>query len=77
MTKRAKFLNSVKKNTQPTETKGNKKESSRSESSALVEQYQVIREDLMKLKDDLSRGYNMAREMYDKKTLMKDLMKIK
>jgi hypothetical protein len=42
---------------------------------SLYEQYKIIREDLIKLKEDLSKGYEMARGMMDRKTLMKELMK--
>lgn len=76
MTKREKLLSRVKKNTQPTEAKGAKSQKT-ANSSALVEQVKVIRSDLMRLKDDLTQGYDMAKEMYNKKTLMKDLMKMK
>jgi len=68
MTKREKLLQSVAR-------KSSKSDSA--ESSVLAEQYRVIRNDLMKLKDDISRGYTMARDMYGKKTLVKDLMKLR
>lgn len=67
MTKRSKLLNSVKKS----------QRSENADSSTLMEQYKIIREDLSKLKDDLSQGYRMAKEMYEKKSLVKDLMKMK
>lgn len=67
MTKRAKLLQGVTKKVNQVKTENNQ----------LVEQYRIIREDLLKLKEDLSKGYGMAREMMDKKTIMKELMKIK
>lgn len=68
MTKREKLLQSVAR-------KSSKSDSN--ENSALAEQYRIIRSDLLKLKDDISRGYTMARDMYGKKTLVKDLMKLR
>jgi hypothetical protein len=70
MTKREKLLHSVAK-------KPSKGSDPSSESSVLAEQYRVIRNDLLKLKDDLTRGYSIARDMYGKKTLVKDLMKLR
>lgn len=69
MTKREKLLQSVAKKSSKTD--------SSSENSALGEQYRVIRNDLLKLKDDITRGYSLARDMYGKKTLVKDLMKLR
>jgi ABC-type phosphate transport system auxiliary subunit len=70
MTKKEKLLQSVAR-------KSSKSEASASGSSVLAEQYRVIRKDLMKLRDDLTRGYSIARDMYGKKTLVKDLMKLR
>lgn len=41
---------------------------------SLREQYDVIRKDLLKLRDDLAKGYDLAREALDKKSIMKQLM---
>jgi len=43
----------------------------------LAEQYRVIKEDLMKLREDLNRGYDMAKEAVDKKTILNELMKLR
>lgn len=37
----------------------------------LMNQYKIIRSDILKLRSDLSKGYDMAREMMDKKKLVK------
>ncbi len=56
----------------------NKKDSEHEiEKSVLGEQYKVIREDLMKLRDDLTRGYDMAKEAVDKKTILSEIMKLR
>jgi hypothetical protein len=47
------------------------------EENPFVEQYRVIREDLMKLRDDLTHGYDMAKEAVDKKTILNELMKLR
>lgn len=75
MTKRAKLLQNVSKKAQGgnSEAEG----SSKNDNSMLLEQYRVIREDIVKLAGDLTRGYDMARDMFDNKTLMKDLLKLK
>lgn len=43
----------------------------------LKEQYEIIRDDVLKLRTDLQKGYDMARGMLDKKTLLRDLRKAK
>lgn len=50
---------------------------STSEDSALMEQYRVIKEDLLKLRKDVTRGYDMAKEAVDKKTIISELMKLR
>ncbi len=45
--------------------------------NGLVEQYRVIKDDLMKLRDDLTRGYDMAKDAVDKKTIVSELMKLR
>lgn len=40
-------------------------------------QYDVIRNDLLKLRDDLGKGYDMAKGMMDKKVLVKELLNTK
>lgn len=45
-----------------------------SQSKKLVNQYNVIRNDLMKLRDDLVQGYDMAKTLFDI-TVVKDLIK--
>lgn len=47
------------------------------EDSALVQQYRVIRDDLMKLRDDLTRGYDMAKDAVEKRTILNELMKLR
>jgi hypothetical protein len=40
---------------------------------SLRDQYEIIREDILKLRDDLTKGYNMAKKAVDKKTLVAQL----
>lgn len=44
---------------------------------SLREQYEVIRKDLLKLRDDLAKGYDLAKNMVDKKGFVKDLLNVK
>jgi hypothetical protein len=39
------------------------------------EQYDIIREDILKLRVDLQKGYDMAKELLDKKGLLKSKAK--
>lgn len=41
----------------------------------LKEQYDVIREDLLKLREDLSKGYDLAKTTLEKKGLISELLK--
>lgn len=41
----------------------------------LKEQYEVIREDIMKLREDLSKGYDLAKSTLEKKGLIGQLLK--
>jgi hypothetical protein len=43
----------------------------------LREQYDVIREDILKLREDLSKGYDLARSTFEKKGLISELLKSK
>lgn len=58
----------------PVDSSGAK--SSRAEPT-LGEQYEVIRGDILKLRDDLSKGYDMAKGMIEKKGLFNQLLKAK
>ncbi len=48
-----------------------------SENGDFVDQYRLIREDLMKLRGDLTRGYSMAKNAFEKKTIVSELMKLR
>jgi uncharacterized protein involved in exopolysaccharide biosynthesis len=41
----------------------------------LREQYDVIRKDIIKLRDDLNKGYEMTKEVVEKKGLISQLLK--
>lgn len=41
----------------------------------LRNQYDIIRDDVVKLRDDLQKGYDMARGMVERKSLLKDFLK--
>lgn len=43
----------------------------------LKNQYNIIREDVLKLRADLQKGYDMARGMVDRKSMLKDFLKAK
>lgn len=45
------------------------------DSASLKEQYGVIRQDILKLKDDLTRGFDMAKGMFEKKGFISELLK--
>ena len=47
------------------------------EENSLKQQYDLIREDLLKLRDDLSKGYDMAKGMMDRKRLVNQFLKTK
>lgn len=51
--------------------------SSTSMVSEIKHHYYVIRKDLMRLRDDLAKGYDMAKNFLDTKTLMKEFLKTK
>ncbi|HXH31783.1 MAG TPA: hypothetical protein VNJ01_13300 [Bacteriovoracaceae bacterium] len=42
---------------------------------ALKEQYILIRDDILKLRDDLTKGYDMAKGLLEKKGVVKELIK--
>ena len=48
-----------------------------SEHGRFVDHYRVIREDILKLRNDLTHGYEMAKEAIDKKTIVSELMKLR
>jgi ABC-type phosphate transport system auxiliary subunit len=54
-----------------------KKNDSGGEKGKLAEQYRIIKDDLMKLRDDLTRGYDVAKEAVDKKTIVSEIMKLR
>lgn len=43
--------------------------------SSLRDQYDVIREDFIKLKDDLQKGYDLAKGAVEKKSLINQIFK--
>ncbi len=57
--------------------KSDESHESSNDESGLSEQYRVIKEDLMKLRDDVTRGYDMAKDAVDKKTILNELMKLR
>jgi len=57
--------------------KNKKKSSLNYNLTDLKGQYDVIRNDLLKLRDDLGKGYDMAKGMMDKKVLVKEFLNTK
>lgn len=51
--------------------------SSQSSGPSLRDQYEIIRNDIMKLRDDLNKGYDMAKSMVDRKTILNQLLKVR
>ena len=52
----------------------------RSETSAennLKKQYNLIREDIVKLRNDLQKGYDMAKEVMEKRNILGQILKSK
>ncbi len=45
--------------------------------NGLVQQYRIIREDILKLRKDINHGYDMAKDAMEKKTILNELMKLK
>ncbi len=45
--------------------------------NGLVQQYRIIREDILKLRKDINHGYDMAKDAVGKKTILNELMKLK
>jgi hypothetical protein len=41
----------------------------------LKDQYNIIREDITKLRDDLAKGYDLARNFIDKKGMLRSYLK--
>ncbi|MCM2349663.1 MAG: hypothetical protein NDI69_06560 [Bacteriovoracaceae bacterium] len=54
-----------------------KRTTTKGSESNLKEQYDIIRNDLLKLREDLSKGYDMAKSMVDRKTLVKQILSTK
>lgn len=46
-------------------------------SDTLREQYEVIRNDILKLREDLSHGYDVAKNLLDRKTIMRELRRMR
>lgn len=44
---------------------------------SLKNQYEIIRNDLVKLRDDLQKGYDMAKNVVEKKSFLGNLLKSK
>lgn len=43
----------------------------------LKDQYEVIRQDVLKLREDLSKGFDLAKSTLEKKGLISELLKVK
>lgn len=44
-------------------------------SNKILEQYRIIREDVLKLREDLSQGYDMLKEWIDKKISVRNILR--
>ncbi len=64
-TSKAKVINKLSKKTKPI-----------TENQSLREQYDIIKNDLLKLREDLSKGYDLAKGL-DKKGLVREILKTK
>jgi hypothetical protein len=63
-----------KKAAEPSEKKSSSS-SSRSSEKTLREQYEIIRKDVLKLREDLTKGYDMAKGLVEKKGFLTQLLK--
>ena len=74
-----KILQKMSKKASADTTKPFESQATKSSTSAptLGEQYEVIRGDILKLRDDLSKGYDMAKSMIERKGLINQLLKVK
>lgn len=66
----AKQVNHQNENSEPTETNV-------TEESNFLSQYKIIREDLMKLREDLGKGYDLAKDSIEKRTILSEIMKLR
>ena len=67
-----------KKASQPKPTHAESGESIEGEvvdTSMLREQYEIIRNDILKLREDLSKGYDIAKSMLEKKGIITQLLR--
>jgi hypothetical protein len=67
-----------KKASQPKSSNSETEESIEGEvvdTSTLREQYEIIRTDILKLREDLSKGYDIARSMLEKKGFITQLLR--
>lgn len=58
-----------------TPKKSSSRSGKRSPEAELKDQYYLIRDDINKLRDDLAKGYDMARTWIDKKGSIKEFLK--
>jgi hypothetical protein len=58
-----------------TPKKASSRSSKPSPEAELKDQYYLIRDDINKLRDDLAKGYDMARTWIDKKGALKSFLK--
>ena len=42
----------------------------------LKDQYEVIREDVLKLRDDLSKGYDLVKQTFERKGVISELLSV-
>jgi len=71
-----KVLKNINKNAQTASTAVKSKVSANIDPS-LKDQYNVIRKDLLKLREDLSKGYDMTKNLVEKKGLWKQILSSK
>ncbi len=45
--------------------------------TSLSEQYNVIKKDLLKLREDLSKGYDLTKGLIERKGFINELLKVK
>jgi hypothetical protein len=58
-------------------TDSNQKKKKNASEGSLREQYELIKDDIVKLSNDLRKGYDMAKNIVEKKEILDQLLKFK
>jgi hypothetical protein len=59
-----------------TETTAFNQDMSEKDTNQILEQYRIIREDVLKLREDLSEGYDLLKQWIDSKISVRNLLRL-